>query len=260
MRSSITLTSPRTPHLFFTEKMPRETLKPGYMYRSGRVGPKRAAARKKRTTIVAAKRGYQQTSGYYGRFAKVTDELKFFDLDIDDAVVATNGTIAQVSCNNIPQGTTESERIGRKCVIKAINWRYEVIMPNAQNMTSVLDTVRVILYLDKQCNGATATVTNILESDDFQSFNNLANKQRFRILMDRTHNLNCTAGAGNGTANDIAGRQESFELFKKCDIPVEFDSTTGAITEIRSNNIGVLLVGKQGFAGFASKMRLRFTG
>ncbi len=217
----------------------------------------------RRTAIVGAQRGYQRIGGYYGRYARNGGpgaELKFHDLDIDDAVVATNGTIAQSSCNLIAQGVTEVQRIGRKCTIRNINWRYELVMPNAQNMTSVLDTVRVILYLDKQTNGAAATVTGILESDDFQSFNNLSNKSRFLILMDRTHVLNCTAGAGNGTANDIAGRQQNYTFFKKCNIPIEFDSTTGAITEQRSNNIGVLLVGKQGFAGFFSKMRLRFEG
>ncbi len=186
-------------------------------------------------------------------------ELKFHDLDIDDAVVAVNGTIAQASCNLIAQGVTESQRVGRKAVIKNIGWRYEIVLPNAQNMTSVLDTVRVILYLDTQANGATATVTGILESDDFQSFNNLANKGRFTILCDKTHEINATAGGGNGTANDIAGHQENHTFFKKVDIPIMFSAGTGAITEICCNNLGVLLLGKQGFVGFFSKMRLRFT-
>ncbi len=213
--------------------------------------------------IQPSQRGYLQTSGFYGRYARngsVGAELKFHDLDIDDAVVAINGNIAQASCNLIAQGVTESQRIGRKCTIRNINWRYEIVLPNAQNMTSVLDTIRVILYVDKQANGAAATVTGILESDDFQSFNNLANKGRFTVLMDRTHAINATAGAGNGTANDVAGRQANYTFFKACNLPIEFDSTTGAITEIRSNNIGVLLLGKQGFAGFNSKMRLRFEG
>lgn len=226
---------------------------------------KTGTAKKQRTSraIRPAQRGFVQTSGFYGRYARngtVGAELKFHDLDIDDAVVAANGTIAQVSCNLIAQGVTESQRIGRKCTIRNINWRYQIQLPNAQNMTSVLDTVRVILYQDKQANGATATVTGILESDDFQSFNNLANKGRFTILMDRTHAINATAGSGNGTANDVAGREQNYTFFKKCAMPIEFDSTTGAITEIRSNNIGVLLLGQQGFAAFNSKMRLRFEG
>jgi len=31
-----------------------------------------------------------------------------------------------------------------------------------------------------------------------------------------------------------------FEMYKKCNIPIEYSGTTGAITEIRSNNIFLL--------------------
>ncbi len=199
---------------------------------------------------------------FAGRKADAGQELKFHDLDIDDATVAAGGTIAEDSCNGIPQGVTESTRVGRKCVITNINWRYDVTIPEQDAAATPLegDVVRVILYLDKQCNGATATTTGILESDDYQSFNNLANKSRFRILMDRTHTLNVQALASDGAgvvSSPAFILSDSF--FKKCSIPIEFDSTAGAITEVRSNNIGVLLVGQTGTAGFASKMRLRFS-
>ncbi len=203
-----------------------------------------------------------------GRFRRgrrangVTSELKFHDLDIDDASIAANGTIAQVSCLTIAQGTTESERIGRKVVVKSINWRYSIstIVASTSTATEPL-TVRVVLYLDKQTNGATATVTGILESDDYQSFNQLANKSRFRTLMDRTHTLNPNGIAGDGSANDFNGFTENYTFFKKVSIGVEYDNTftTGVIGTMRSNNIGVLLLGKNTGGVFDSKMRIRFS-
>ena len=208
--------------------------------------------------------GYLRRAGYYGRFRgrRATanpPELKFHDLDIDDAVVAGGGTIAQASCNLIAQGVTESQRIGRKCSIRSINWRFNVDLPIiALGTGSANEQVRVILYLDKQCNGAAAAVTDIVESANYQTFNNLANKSRFRTLMDRVYVLNPQAGAGDGTTNDFSEFSIADTFFKKCNIPIEFDATTGAITEIRSNNIGVLLLGKSGVAQFESKMRLRF--
>ncbi len=203
--------------------------------------------------------GYDRTAGYYGRFSK-PGELKFFDLDIDDAVVAANGTIAQDSVNKIAQGVTEVTRVGRKCTIRAINWRWQIDLPIlATANSSIGDVVRVILYLDKQANGATAAVTDILESDDYQSFNNLANKSRFRTLMDREYTLTAPSAAGDGAANDMSADRITDSFYKKCNIPIEFDATTGAITEIKSNNIGVLLLGLNGLAGFDSKMRLRFS-
>lgn len=195
-------------------------------------------------------------------FTKLTlGELKFFDLDINDTDVAAGGTIAQVSCNVIAQGTTESTRIGRKLIIHSIGWRFNISLPAIDQGVAGSDMVRVILYLDKQCNGATATVTGILETSDFQSFNNLANKSRFITLMDKQYTVKHHGGAYDGTGTDWAADEINATFFKKVQIPIEYDNSfaTGVITTIRTNNIGVLLVGRAGIAGFSSKMRLRFS-
>ncbi len=186
-------------------------------------------------------------------------ELKFHDLDVDDVTVAAGGTIAQVSCNVIAQGVTESDRIGRRVTVRSIFWRFQLTMAAGTAAASTTDTVRVLLYLDKQANGATAAVTDILESANFQSFNNLGNKRRFRTLMDRTYTLNQTAGGGNGSTEDYGAMQMDDNLFKKVNIPIEYTGANGLIAEITSNNIGVLLLGSGGIAGFNSKMRLRFS-
>ncbi len=201
--------------------------------------------------------GFTRVSGFFGRFGP-GGELKFHDLDIDDATIASNGTIASASVNIIAQGVTEVQRIGRKCTLRSINWRFNIRLPEGTASTTTSDTVRVILYMDKQTNGAAAGVTDILESDNYQSFNNLANKSRFRTLMDRTYDLN-TDLSGDGTTVDSPRYNENDSFFKKVNIPIEYDSTTGAITEQRSNNVGVLLLSKNGLCTFDSKMRVRFS-
>ncbi len=203
------------------------------------------------------RKGYDRTSGFYGRFAS-GGEMKFFDLDLDDATIATGGTITD-SINKIAQGTTEITRIGRKCTIRGINWRYVITLAASTAAGDTTDVVRVIMYLDKQCNGATATVLDILESADFQSFNNLSNKSRFRTLSDKTYDLVAHAGGGDGTTEDYGEDITTDSFYKKCNIPIEFDSTAGAITEIRSNNLGVLLISQTGKTGFGSKIRLRYS-
>ncbi len=200
--------------------------------------------------------GRTRVSGFFGRF-RPGGELKFHDLDIDDATIASNGTIVSDSVNKIPQGVTEVQRVGRKCFLRSVNWRFNIRLPEGTAVTTTSDTVRVLLYLDKQANGATAAITDILESDDYQSFNNLANKSRFRTLMDRTYELN-TDLSGDGTTVDSPRFNINDSLYKNLAIPVEFDATTGAITEIKSNNIGVLLLSKNGLCTFDSKMRVRF--
>ncbi len=207
--------------------------------------------------------GFYRRSGFYGRFAGTGGEMKFHDLDIDDAVVAVNGTIAEDSCITIAEGNGESERVGRKITIRKIQWKYDLILASTATAANTSDSVRVILYQDKQCNGAAATALNILKTDDFQSFNNLSNSARFKILYTRTHQLSCPSGSGRGTTDTLSYGEQSrnYSMNKNCNIVIEYDSsaTTGAIATIRSNNIGVLLVGKSGLCNFSSKMRLRFT-
>ncbi len=203
-------------------------------------------------------RGFTRVGGYYGRYSGAGAELKFHDLDTNDAAIAANGTIVIDSCNEVAQGVTESTRVGRKFVIRSINWRFSCTK-SVTTSSVVNDTVRVILYLDKQCNGATAGITDILESDDFQSFNNLANKSRFRTLMDRTYSMNSYGLAGDGTTTDGASWTQHDSFFKNVTIPIEYDATAAAITGIRSNNIGLLLLSQNGTCSFSGKMRLRFS-
>ncbi len=182
-------------------------------------------------------------------------------MDIDDAIIAAGGNIAADSVLTIAQGTTESTRIGRKITIRHIAWRWFVELPAITNSANTSDIVRVILYLDRQINGATATVTGILETSNYQSFNNLANKSRFRILTDRTYTIQSTSAAGNDTTNTWGEANLEDSVFLKVNIPIEYDNTftDGRLTTMRSNNIGVLLLSRSGFTVFESTMRLRFS-
>ncbi len=216
-------------------------------------------SRRKRRHVVVP--GYTRSSGFFGRFKGSEREMKFHDIDINDAVVQAGGNIAEDSCNVIAQGVTESQRVGRMCHVKKIMWRWELVLPTTAVAADTCDVVRIVLYWDRQTNGAAAGVTDILETDDFQSFNNLAHRKRFKILYDKTIAMNCESGSGRGTTDTLSYgcRIRTGSFYKKCHIDIEFDSTTGAITEQVSNNIGVLLVSSAGKTGFNSKMRLRFT-
>lgn len=221
----------------------------------------RAAPRKRRKQTFQP--GRDRVGGYYGRFSGAGAEFKFHDVDLDNNTVAAGGNMTD-SINKIAQSVTESERIGRKCVIKSVQWKFDTFLPISDAAATPLDgdTIRVILYVDKQANGATAANTDILETNDYQSFRNLAQQSRFTILMDRQINMNYITLASDGAGVVSQGeviRQGVF--YKRCNVPIEFDNTSGdgAITTIRTNNIGVMLLGKNGRMGFQSKIRLRFS-
>ncbi len=223
--------------------------------------PMRYASKKFKPRNKFRGRGRLRKTGYFGRYNKSGGggELKFIDFPIDPGTIVAGATIVQVSCNAIAQGISQSQRIGRKCTIKAIQWRYALAKKSSATAAAD-DIVRIIVYLDRQCNGATALTTDVLSTADYQSFYSLENTGRFQILMDRTHAMNSTCGGGNGTAVDAYSHSISGKFYKRCNIPIEFSSTTGVITEISSNNIGVMMLSRDGTCELGSNMRIRFRG
>ncbi len=212
--------------------------------------------------IPARNRGYTRISGNYGRYAPAGGEMKFFDTARASHVPATAGTISNLSLNLIPQGVTESTRVGRKCTVKALYIHGNFFLPSTSAPGDTTDRVRFVVYLDKQANGATATVaTNgILETAVINSFRDLTNTGRFRILSDKMYTFNCTAGARDGTNDQFAEMIKSYSCYMpKLNIPLEFSSTTGAIAEIRSNNISVLCISQDAKVTVTYTARIRFS-
>lgn len=208
--------------------------------------------------------GYSRTGGYYGRFTASGNELKFYDVAVSDGAISASGAIlASGSINNIAQDTTESTRIGRACTLTSFHMRWTVKVPyvNDAALPSNGDSVRMIIYIDKQCNGATAAVTDILETADIHSFRNLANSNRFRVLSDKITLLNYTniTSEAPGTVTCHAYSKE-MTMNKTVNIPLEFNGITGALTEIRSNNVGILLISENGAASMGGIVRWRFKG
>jgi len=222
----------------------------------GKMGPQR---KKKRTGP-----GYTRTSGYYGRFQASGDELKFYEQTFSDGAIAAIGDIlSSGSLVNIEQGNKENDRIGRKCTIESMHFRFTIAVPflDAQATPPAGEAVRFIIYQDKQTNGATAAVTDILENGEFHSFRNLANSQRFIIHMDKVVTFNYTSLASDGAGVVSAcGINKNFQINKKCNIPLEFNGITGAITELRSNNIGILVLSRAGAPSIGGTARFRFKG
>lgn len=129
-------------------------------------------------------------------------------------------------------------------------------------MTNATCSVRVIVYHDKQCNGGNATAALLLSSAaavDYLSFRNLDNTERFRTLMDKMHNMTSSGAAGDGTTNDFVGISRSYSFNKSCNIPILYDASTGAVTDLVSSNIGILVIAENTNAKFTAQARVRYT-
>lgn len=222
---------------------------------------RKAVRRAKGPVVVIPRRlqGYVRTSGNYGRYSGSgtrRPEMKFFDTIQAAEALDTTGEIVDPSFCLIAQGADEDERIGRKIVVKSIHLKGVVRLPGNTTAGGGASRVRVLLYWDKQCNGATAAILDIIETGSVNSFRNLGNKDRFVLLWDKTFTLNHQQGpstAGGDTRRHIAYN-------KKVDIPIEYSGATNAITEIRSNNLGLAAIMDNGNAAdIAYTVRIRYT-
>lgn len=189
-------------------------------------------------------------------------ELKFFDT----AVSFLLDTVLEVPASGqwalIPQGDTQSTRDGRLARIKHIHFRGLVFGPSAQNSLSGTSFF-IWVVLDRQANGAAAAATDVMTSTaPVSCLRNLNNAKRFKILHKEV-----VSPAKSGLADDATSTLSwPIEFNIPCDILMDWNSTTGAITEITSNNI-FILAGAASASGAADDLfsvvgnaRLRFYG
>ncbi len=198
---------------------------------------KRQATAKRRTrTAYRSPKGRMQTSGYYGRFT-TGGERKFHDVDL--ALTPVTALLAINNTGVIVQGNSESERIGRKITLRSINIRGALKLNAATTAASSANEFRIMIVQDTQTNGAIFAATQLLETDTIESFRNLANSSRFKVLKTKEISLNAGGAAPSGAALVFGEAHRRFTMNIPCAIPIEYDnsSTDGAITSVRSNNI-----------------------
>jgi len=116
-------------------------------------------------------------------------ELKYKDrgsaqevLDGTDTWDVINATALM---NGVGGGSGADQRVGRKITMKSLMFRYSYFMnPNATTISSGGSPLRIIIFYDKQANATLPTIANLLQSDIYNSNNNLDNRDRFVILAD----------------------------------------------------------------------------
>lgn len=249
------------------------------MFRRRRSYGRRYSGRKRKRYF---RPGYDRTGGLYRkrrRLQRFGMEKKFYEGSLSITSIGTGGvhpvnistspTAVASTIVGIPEGTSQVTRIGSKCTITDIFMRlnFSFLTASSANLdqnTFAHETVRVIVYWDKQANSlAIANPLVLLATDLYNAFRNLSNKHRFRILFDKLITFNTTAGsAGNGTtqASQRVVRDYQVKLAKKVFIPIEYSADTGDIDTIRSNNIGVMVWSKHGtrMSLSGSPIRMRF--
>lgn len=179
--------------------------------------------------------GFTRTGGYYGGMEK-----KFVDTALADGTMAATMTFYNLCV--VAQGDTESQRVGRKIMIRSLDIRGNLTLLGATDVTNTSCQVRMRIVVDTQTNGAQFAATDLLETDAINSFANLANRKRFIVLKDKTFNLSAGGAAATGAAYAFSEVLRDIKVHKRLEVPIEYDNsaTTGAITTVRSDSLWVV--------------------
>lgn len=236
------------------------------------MAPKRKAQSRYQTYTPAkrAKMGIDQKTPFsmYGskirsyrkaRSSANAAERKFFDTALSFSFDSTAEVPATGQLCLIPQGDTESTRDGRKAVIESVQIRGHVDIPPGAG-TTLAGQAHMWLVLDTQTNGAAAAFTDVFtETDVSKCLLQLNNSGRFRILKHWTWTYKPAAGVSTAWNNE----SKAVDFYTRCNVPMDWNSTAGAITEIRSNNL-FLMAGQVGIGDdvptFTGNARVRFQG
>lgn len=185
-----------------------------------------------RQTVVTAPRRARRTGSAV--------EKKYLDTFTNDTSGPTTGAV--FSCNLVPQGTTDVTRIGNKILVTKLNIRYTISSDDQTTGTFVNPHFRIIVGIDKQANGANPATagTDLLDQSPITNllgcYRNTDNVDRFVLLYDKVKQLTISS---TNAAHTLLGSGPWYRIEKRLRVPVHFNSTTGAITEVRSNNIFV---------------------
>ncbi len=222
------------------------------------------------------KKGTNRTGGFFGRYNGSRRnrslwhargdvqgngyELKFHDFTLNPTIVANTGTIMFATFITIPEGVGEEQRIGRKITLKSFGFRGSLNLPETTDQSTTADKVRLYIYQDTQCNGATAAVLEILKLADVDSYRNLSFTHRYKILFAKTYTLNQIAAGGNGTAIETCDMLKPVSIYFKMNMPIIYNQTltTGALSTVESNNIGMLIISINGLATLQGEGRIRY--
>lgn len=184
-------------------------------------------------------------------------------------VTATPPAGSLVLINSIAAGDDINNRDGREVMLKSFEVR-GIIYEAAGAAAHAASLGRILVVYDNQPNGAAPANIDILSdtaataiSDTNPAgvlFMNLNNRKRFKVLAAEDYSFG-TVGASNVETEAAY----PVSIYRKCNLPCVFSSSSSGIGAITTGALYVFLVGTTGAAGagvinFFGRARVRFQG
>lgn len=201
----------------------------------------RAAVARARATILSNRRSVAplRTGGFWGVSQRRQQELKVLDSNAAGFGSACDTTGAVTLINGIATGTDFNARIGRKIVMKSLymrGWFRNV------DLTCSDSAIRIVAVYDAQTNGAAPTWSDVFTTSDPLAHINLNNRDRFKILYDKSTTLGGISNAAT-QAFSTSGSHGQIKKYLKLNHEVIFSGTGATVGSIASGSIYILTLG-----------------
>lgn len=184
----------------------------------------------------------QAQSGYVTKKSLLPKEDGYVDLA--QAAYNLNTTGSLVLIPTIPQGSSVSQRVGKKVLLKSLQCRGNVY---SDASAAVPQGAMMIVY-DKRPTGTLPAITDVLVSISPDAFNNDSNAGRFQILKRIDWQF---VGASNASTSTAPAFSCDFYLNLK-NRPLVFKAAgTGAIADIEEGALYLVTVGSNASPGGA---------
>lgn len=207
-------------------------------------------------------------------FAKPNiNEIKYADIAYSDDNFLVIGSFAPILLNGLVQGAAQQQRIGNKIAMKSIRVRGQII----NLLTAVQTYARIVVYYDKQCNGANClagdllatTTTGLVSASTAFSELNLTNVERFQILRDYTivlpsvtNNAGVLTNVGFDPGQTPTGESIfNIDMFIKLKgLQTLYKGATATVGDVATGGLFMALLNHQGIGAwtFRNTERLRY--
>lgn len=201
------------------------------------------------------------------------NELKYCDIPINDDTFEVIGSFAPTLLNGVVQGAAQTQRIGNKIAMKSVRVKGQIL----NQATATATYARIIIYYDKQTNGAVCTSSDLLSSTtsvpatttSVFSDMNLQNVERFLILRDYSVSLpSVTYAAGVQTnvgfdpgQNSNGGSIFDVDMYIKLKgLQTLYKGATAAVGDISTGGLFMVCLNYAGVGTwiFRNTIRLRY--
>lgn len=210
-----------------------------------------------RRVFPTSRRAPFSTRGFYGASVRSPVERKV--IETASAFYTLDTTMDIVLVNGVATGTDFTQRIGRKINNVSVQLRGFFQPTLAAVSNTQTEQVRCLLIEDSQTNGAAPAAADIFQDPaNTNSFMNLNNRERFRVIYDKVLTL---APYNTAIATQNTNNVPSLNVYKKVSVPTVYEGTAGTVGSIASGAIFFCTIGSNTVSNWVlnATLRVRFT-